>query len=51
MITALMPILPDIWISADMNASYPTVTLVILEKQLIEVATLIRQLIQLGEIL
>lgn len=51
MITALMPVLPDIWISADVNASYPAVALVVLEKQLIEVATLIRQSIQLGKIL
>ena len=51
MITALMPIFPDIWMSADVNASYTAVALVVLEKQLIEVATLIRQSIQLGEVL
>lgn len=51
MITALMPVFPDIWIGADVYAPYPSVTLVVLEKQLIEVATLIRQSVQLGEIL
>ena len=42
MVTALMSVFPDIWISTDVNASYPTITLVVLEKQLIEVATLVR---------
>lgn len=31
MITALMPIFPDIWIGADVYAPYPAVTLVVLE--------------------
>lgn len=46
-----MPVFPYVWIGADMYAPYPSVTLVVLEKQLIEVATLIRQSIQLGKIL
>ena len=46
-----MSVFPDIWISTNVNASYPTVTLVVLEKQLIEVATLVRQSIQLAKIL
>ena len=51
MITALMSVFPYIWVSADVYAPNPAVTLVVLEKQLIEVATLIRQSIQLGKIL
>ena len=51
MVTALMPVLPDIWICANVYAPHSAVTLIVLEKQLIEVATLIRQSIQLGKIL
>lgn len=51
MITTLMSVFPDIWVCADVYAPNPAVTLVVLEKQLIKVATLIRQSIQLGKIL
>lgn len=51
MITALMPVFLYIWIGADVYASDPSVALVVLEKKLIKVATLIRQSIQLGKIL
>ena len=46
-----MSVFPDICIGADVYAPDPAITLVVLEKQLIKVATLISQSIQLGKIL
>ena len=51
MVTTLMSVFPDIWVCADVYAPNPSITLVVLEKQLIKVATLIRQSIQLGKVL
>ena len=51
MVTALMPVFPYIWIGANMYAPYPSVTLIVLEKQLIKVTTLVRQSIQLYKVL